>query len=511
MLRSRRPTRQVADTPGTDQQLRSAAPHPVRPAPGAYSGTIGGGLRGHLGRQDRVHHPAFGDTPPRWRDRIPFMSWVSASDQLDMVAAGDANADELRDAGIGRCEALNPEVGFLVSTLYGRAPGGVPMLLKDAGQELAGTPHWAGLAALRDAGHRSTQTTVLADRLERAGFSIIGKSACPPLANGVTTEPAGFPPTRNPWDLTRSAGGSSGGAAAAVACGAVPVAHGSDATGSLRFPAALCGLVTLVPTAGVIEGVPPCGQPPNDAWRDFVLARDARDLSLLFEVLAGPLEPDSPKSDRRVGVLDHDPELGLAVDPACVRAVHAVATLLEQLGYEVAAEWPPALDRLWQRAGRALGVSADATRPPVLRWIEERIGRPVEADDVVPHDVIEAAARDAARTPDDRVEAQSVIDTAIRPLPHWWDDHDLLVTPATFKAGWPLGGHPGLPECGTLAAPFSLSGQPSIVVPLPDAAGAPVGVQIVGRRGSDRALLRLANTLQTNLGWLSSAPPTFAA
>lgn len=208
--------------------------------------------------------------------RIPYVPWVSASDQLEAVAAGEADPGELRDAGIGRCEALDPEIGFLVSTLYERAPGGVPMLLKDAGQEIAGTPHWAGFAAMRDAGHTSTQTTALAVWFERAGFSIIGKSACPPLANGVTTEPPGFSPTRNPWDLTRSVGGSSGGAAAAVACGAVPIAHGSDATGSLRFPAALCGLVTLVPTAGMIEGVPPCGQPPNDAWRDFVLARDAR-------------------------------------------------------------------------------------------------------------------------------------------------------------------------------------------------------------------------------------------
>lgn len=178
------------------------------------------------------------------------------------MAAGEAGAVELRDAGIGRCEALNPDIGFLVSALYERAPGGTPILLKDAGQEIAGTPHWAGLAALRDAGCRSTRTTSLARRLEGAGFSVIGKSACPPLANGVTTDPPGFPPTRNPnpWDPTGSVGGSSGGAAAAVACGAVPLAHGSDATGSLRVPAALCGLVTLVPTAGTIESAPPCFQ-----------------------------------------------------------------------------------------------------------------------------------------------------------------------------------------------------------------------------------------------------------
>ena len=169
------------------------------------------------------------------------MPWISASDQLRAQAVGDAHPVELRDAGIERCERTNPEIGFLASALYERAPGGVPILLRTAGQELAGTPHWAGLSSLHDAGSTSTTTTALAGRLEPAGFSIIGKSACPALANGVTTEPAGFEPTRNPWDLTTSAGGSSGGAAAAVACGAVPLAHGSDATGSLRFPAALCG------------------------------------------------------------------------------------------------------------------------------------------------------------------------------------------------------------------------------------------------------------------------------
>lgn len=425
------------------------------------------------------------------------------------MAAGEAAPIELRDAGIDRCEALNPEVGFLASALYERAPGGVPILLKDAGQEIAGTPHWAGLAALRDAGCTSTQTTPLAARLERAGFSIIGKSACPPLANGVTTEPPGFPPTRNPWDLTTSVGGSSGGAAAAVACGAVPLAHGSDATGSLRFPAALCGLVTLVPTAGTVESVPPCGQPLDDAWRDFFLARDARDLALMFELLVGRSHPGQPRPSMRVGVLDHDPDLGLAVQPACQRAVHEVATLLDQIGSRVEIEWPPPLDTLWQRAGAALSVVADAARPPVVRWVEERLGRPL--DDDVPADVIEAAARDGARTPDDRARARAAIDEAIRPLAGWWDDRDLLVTPATFEAGWPLGGQPGLRQCGTLAAPFSLTGQPSIVVPVPDGPGrAPVGVQIVGRHGADEALLQLATELQPHLDWISRTPPIFA-
>jgi amidase len=238
---------------------------------------------------------------------------------------------------------MDPMVGFLAASLFDRAPDGVPILLKDAGQEIAGTPHSAGVAALRDAGHRSKRTTALAGRLEAAGFSIIGKSTCPPLANGITTEPPGFEPTRNPWDLSRSVGGSSGGAAAAVACGAVPVAHGSDATGSLRFPAALCGLVTLVATAGTVAGVPPCGQPPNDAWRDFVLARDAHDLVLLFETLVGATEPFRTRQRLRVGLLDHDPELGLPVDAACAAGVTAIGELLEQLGCAIEVFWPQTL------------------------------------------------------------------------------------------------------------------------------------------------------------------------
>jgi Asp-tRNA(Asn)/Glu-tRNA(Gln) amidotransferase A subunit family amidase len=186
-----------------------------------------------------------------------------------------------------------------------------------------------------------------------------------------------------------------------------------------------------------------------------------------------------------------------------------VTALLDQLGHRVEVEWPPALDALWQRAGASLSVVADATRPLALRWVEGRLGRPVAYGDV-PGDVIEAAGRDAARTPDDRTRAQATIDETVRPLTGWWDDHDLLVTPATFTAGWPLGGRPGLQECGTLAAPFSLTGQPSIVVPVPDGTDqAPVGVQIVGRHGSDEALLQLANTLQPQLDWLSRTPPIF--
>ncbi|MFT3855515.1 MAG: amidase [Ilumatobacteraceae bacterium] len=433
------------------------------------------------------------------------LRWVGAAGQFGLLGRGEVSAAELRDDGIARCEALDPHLGFLVGSSFEQAGPGVPMLLKDAGQELVGTPHYVGVAALRDAGHVSAATTPLAARFEQLGFSIIGKAACPPLANGVTTEPPGFAPTRNPWDPSLSAGGSSGGSAAAVAAGAVPVAHGSDATGSLRFPAAVCGLVTLVPTAGLVASIPPAGQPPNDAWRDFVIARDVADLTWVYERLVAPVDP-LPSRRLHIGVLDHDPELGLDIHPDCRAAAQLAARLLEERGHTVEPVWPQALDHLWRQAFASLGVVADATRPPVLQWLAERLGRPVERDEL-DVEVFEAVARDASRSADDRLAAAAVIRGAAASVLQWWDDHDVLVTPTTFQPSWPLGGRPGPVEVGTLAAPFSLTGQPAMSVPVHRTVGGlPVGAQLVGPRGADGDLLGLAAQLQDLTRWTDRRP-----
>ncbi len=415
-------------------------------------------------------------------------------------------ATELRDAGIAACDALDPSLGFLVSPLFDRAPPGVPMLLKDAGQEIASTPHYVGVAALRDVDSRSPVTTPLAARFEELGFSIIGKAACPALSNGITTEPPGFAPTRNPWDLTRSVGGSSGGPAAAVAAGAVAVAHGSDATGSLRCPAALCGVVTLNPSGGRIPSLPPAGQPPNDVWRDFVLARHAVDLTLVFEALVGT-KVVRCDARLRVGILDHDPEMGFTVDRACAEGTHRVGRLLEGLGHHVEPGWPPVLEHLWRDAFGSLAIASDATRPTVIEWISGRLGRPVQRGDL-DDGVFDAAKRAASRSEDEVLAARTKVDLAIAPLAEWWDGFDVLLTPSTFQPAWPLGGSPGPRELGTLAAPFSLSRQPSLSVPAGFSAdGLPVGAQLVARRGNDELLLDLAQRLQEADDWTTIRPP----
>ena len=356
-------------------------------------------------------------------------------------------------------------------------------------------------------GSRSTATTPLAARFEELGFSIIGKAACPSLSTAITTEPPGFPPTRNPWDAARSSGGSSGGSAAAVAAGAVAVAHGSDATGSLRCPAALCGLVTLNPTSGRIPSVAPAGQPSSEHGSDFVLARHAADLTMMFDALAGA---KVVRSDARlkVGLLDHDPETGFTVDRSCVEGTHRVGRLLESLGHDVEPSWPAALDHLWRDAFAALAVAADATRPPMIAWVSSRLGRPVqrgELDDTV----FEAAERAASRSDDDVRAAHATIEHAGRAARRVVGRLRCLAHAVDVPTGLAPRRQPGAARARNargavqpLASAVALRSR-RLVGRWPAGRAA----QLVARRGNDELLLDLAERLQEVDDWTTRRPP----
>ena len=189
-------------------------------------------------------------------ESVDDLAWLDATAQAELIRAGELTATEVVDAALERVEALNPTLNAVIHERSERARAeatqpidgpfaGVPLLLKDAVAHSAGDPYHFGMRALKEEGWVEPRDTWLVERFRRAGFTIVGRTNTPELASSVTTEPLAYGPTRNPYDLTRSTGGSSGGSAAAVAAGMVPVAHGNDMGGSIRIPAAMCGLVGL--------------------------------------------------------------------------------------------------------------------------------------------------------------------------------------------------------------------------------------------------------------------------
>ena len=265
---------------------------------------------------------------------------LDATAQAELVRSGTVQPIELVDAAISRIEQLDPQLNAVVTPLFDKARDqatstelpdgpfrGVPMLLKDFLCHTAGDPYFEGMRFLRDLHWREECDTYLAAKFRAAGFVFVGKTNLPELAGGAVTESAAFGPTRNPWDLTRSPGGSSGGSAAAVAAGLVPVAHGNDGTGSLRIPASACGLVGLKPSRGRTSLGPARSPGLLGNIVEHVLTRSVRDTAAVLDAVAGtlpgdlftaepPLRPFIDEVGRdpghlRVGLLLHDPVLSL--------------------------------------------------------------------------------------------------------------------------------------------------------------------------------------------------------
>ncbi len=454
---------------------------------------------------------------------------LDATAQAELVRSRQVTPLELVDAAIARIEQLNPRVNAVVTPMFERARAhagaltsfdapfaGVPMLVKDASLEIEGTPYYLGLSALRDIGHKSMRTTELARRFERAGFIIMGKTACPQLSSGITTEPRGFEPTRNPWDLSRTASGSSGGSAAAVACGMTSIAHGGDATGSLRYPAAACGVVTLKPTRGRMPHESTGGMPdPMRIWTEFVLARTVRDLAGVLDTTAGAKAgdlfalptPSHPYTDvvrerltqLRIGLMPDDPML--PADAACVAAVRRAGELLAAMGHEVEESHPAALDTLWAKTAALIQKTTPVLRYPQLRWLAGVLGRELTQDDL--EEPLVTADMAAQISASDYAEAQDLLGREMLALNTWWDDgHDLLVTPTLRQPAWPLGSKGGVLDSGAFTPPYSFSGQPAMSLPLQQSdAGLPVGVQIIAARGREDLLLQVAAQLEEAAPW----------
>jgi amidase len=466
---------------------------------------------------------------------------MDAVEQAALVHDGEVTPLELLDAAIERIERIDPVLNAVVIRWFDHARDtaraappdgrfrGVPFLIKDLFAGYAGQPITNGNLALKNASVVSDADTTLVSRFRGAGLVTAGRTNSPELGSVPTTEPIAWGATHNPWDLSRSPGGSSGGSAAAVASGMVPFAHASDGGGSIRIPASCCGLIGLKPSQGRISLGPIRDETALSV--ELCVSRTVRDTATLLDTVRGPgigdtviaalparryvLELGADPGRLRIGLLDHHPQGG-AVAPECAAAARSVATLLESLGHNVEPAWPAALTDTSLRSHFATLWSTNIGVG--LRRFEEQVGRPLTADEFEPVNRVQAEIA-AHFTAVDYALAFSAATHFRRALQAWWTDGwDLLLTPTVAELPLPLGviaNNPDNPleamerafQFIPFTPAFNMSGQPAINVPVEwTDTGLPVGVQLVAAYGREDVLLRVASQLETAKPWAHRTP-----
>jgi len=477
----------------------------------------------------------------------------------ELVRKGDASASELVEEAISRIEARNPKINAVILETFDSARvtaaqpltgafAGTPFLLKDMMASQAGLPMSGGNRALAKVCRDHDDEIVR--RFQAAGLIILGRTNVPEFGLAPVTESEAFGPARNPWDLTRTPGGSSGGSAAAVAARMLPMAHGADGGGSLRIPASCCGLFAMKPT----RGRTPQGPIQGESWRGFTVAhaltRSVRDSAALLDATMGadigaPYEIQRPERPflSEVGVspgklriaFTTAPFLGKAVHADCVQALHATVRLLSDLGHDVIEATPPFDKEPWLLA--FMTIVAGETQSEI-RSAGELVGRPLGFEDFELFTFLAGLLGDAWSA-GDYAAAANYLQRWSRQMGEFFTRYDVLLTPTLaepplpigalkptpaefalmtaigrLKAGWFLtltGLAKTLSERSLAFIPytplFNVTGQPAMSVPLHwNAAGLPIGMQFAGRFGDEATLFRLAAELESAQPWFDKAP-----
>ena len=457
----------------------------------------------------------------------------------ELARNGEVTAEEILSAAVERMEARNPKLNAVVrpmideahQTLAAGVPdgpfAGVPFLLKDLGVFYGGVPTTNGSRLFADfiPDHDST----LVERFRAAGLVIMGKTNTPEMGISASTEPVLHGPTHNPWAAGHSPGGSSGGAAAAVSARILPMAHATDGGGSIRIPAANCGLFGLKPT----RARNPTGPDLGEGWSGFscghAVTRSVRDSAALLDATSGPAPGDpywAPVPEGRfVDAVGADPGRlriafstaapnGVPVHPDCVRAAEQAAALCEDLGH-VVEDAAPALDmelaiatmrviwssNLWVGLNlrcQALGHETDGSNVERITWLLAQEGR--------------------AKSATDYARALQIIHKTGRDFAAFFETYDVALTPTMAQPPWPFGtidmmGDDLEAYFDTLfshmpaTAQFNMTGQPAASVPLYwNDAGLPIGVQFAGRFGDEATLFKLSAQLEQARPWAERKP-----
>ncbi len=460
------------------------------------------------------------------------------------VRSGELSARELVAASLARIDRLQPAINAFTHVAHESALAeaaqiragderpfaGVPIAIKD-NRPVKGMPLTMCSELWGD--YMPDHDAFLVRRLRAAGFVIVGKTALPEGGILPTTESRRAGPTRNPWDPDRTPGGSSGGAAAAVAAGMVPIAHGNDGGGSIRIPAACCGVVGLKPARGRVSVGPDAGQ--SFLTVDGVLARTISDTAAVLDVLAGyepgdanwAPPPPAPYADlaardpgaMRIGLALNSPLDGVVLDPLCEAAVRDAAALLRSLGHEVEEVTPP-----WS----GLDVLSDFTRAfgPLVS-LDMVVGGRLSGRDPTEADVepLTWALWESARSHDTLsvLETQSRLESVARAVVSFLAPYDALLAPVVAlrpvaigeihgRGPDPWGNYRRSGYFTPYTAIINVTGLPAIALPLYHGSdGLPTGIQLVGPPAREEVVLALAAQLEAALPWAERRPELPAA
>ena len=458
-----------------------------------------------------------------------------------LVRRGEVGAGELLEMALARVASRNPRLNAVVTPLFdaaradiaaGLPPGpfsGVPFLVKEllAGVRGAATTNASRLFA----GNVAAADSDLVARYRRAGLVVVGKTNSPEFGLLPVTESALYGATRNPWDPERSPGGSSGGSAAAVAAGLVPVAHATDGGGSIRIPASCCGLFGLKPTRGRIGFGPDVGEGLSGLSTQHVVSRSVRDSAAMLDATAGiapgdpygappPLRPwldETRASPGRLRIaFARAAPTGVPVHADCVAAVLDAAALCESLGHDVE-EAQPSCDWAALERGFATVFGAHA-----MANIARATGGPMPERGQVEPLTWAVAAQARRSSAADLIVALHGLSREARRIAVFFADVDLWLTPTLAAPPLPLGHFEAMPVTAASWAkgftdhcpftyPFNVSGQPAASLPLYwNAGGLPIGVQFAARHGDEAMLFRIAAQLEQVRPWFARRPPVAA-
>lgn len=465
---------------------------------------------------------------------------LSAVEQARLIRQGEVSAAEMVEAAIAAIEKLNPDLNAVILPMYDMARAavgdlrseeplsGVPMLLKDVLAEYAGAPMTEGSRFLR--GYVSTRDSELVSRYRRGGLVMVGRTNAPEFASKPTTEPELYGATLNPWDKSRSPGGSSGGAGAAVAAGMVAIAHANDGGGSTRIPAGNCGLVGLKPT----RGRNPLGPDYGDVGAagllcEHVVTRTVMDTAVVLDITAGadvgaPFFPPPPACPFAEEVGADPGRLKIAfstqaivpteVHPDCQQAAREAAALCEDLGHHVEEARPEVSGEHFTQFFTTIWCAMVAW---MIRDWSRRTGVTPSPEYFELH-TWKMFEVDEKRRPSDLLLAIHDMHLFAREVAPFFETYDVWLTPTMIEPPVPIGYfdfNPEVPRQSTermenipgFTAPANATGQPAISLPLYwNKDNLPIGVHLMGRYADEASLFRLSAQLEAARPWVHRWP-----